>query len=268
MQEQAIDWDDAYANAPYIPSAEAYPPRWAAEAAAFRARARGQTGQSYGPHPRQGFDLFLPEAEPSGLVVFVHGGYWMKFDRSLWSHLAAGAVARGWAVAMPSYRLAPEVAIPDITADIRAAVEAIASRVPGGPLVLAGHSAGGHLVARMLCGDTAPGASADRIARVVPISPVSDLRPLLSTQMAGPLHLDAATAAAESPALMTPRADVPVHVWVGGDERPVFVDQARWLAEAWPGAALTVDEGRHHFDVIEGLTRPDSPLTGALLDGL
>src|SRR3954468_18124452 len=33
---KAVDWDDAYANRPYIPDAETYEPRWAAEAAAFR----------------------------------------------------------------------------------------------------------------------------------------------------------------------------------------------------------------------------------------
>ncbi|MBL3551121.1 alpha/beta hydrolase fold domain-containing protein [Rhodovulum sulfidophilum] len=268
MQAETVDWDDAYANAPHIPDSETYPARLTAAAEAFRAVAPGELDCPYGEHPRQRFDLFLPEAEPKGLMVFVHGGYWMRFDKSFWSHMAAAALARGFAAVLPSYRLAPEVTIPEITADIRAAVAAAAARVPEGPLVLAGHSAGGHLVARMLCADAAPGAAVDRIARVMPISLISDLRPLLKTQMAGPLGLDADSAAAESPALMAPRADVPVHVWVGADERPAFVDQARWLAEAWTGAALTVDPGHHHFNVIDGLAQADSPLATALFDGL
>ena len=33
-----MDWNDAYTNAKYIPSAADFPPRWRAEAAEFRAR--------------------------------------------------------------------------------------------------------------------------------------------------------------------------------------------------------------------------------------
>ncbi|RSK31611.1 alpha/beta hydrolase [Rhodovulum iodosum] len=263
-----MDWDDAYANMPHIPGGADYPPRWAAAAEAFRATVRGETDLPYGDHPRQRFDLFLPEGAPRGLAVFVHGGYWLRFDKSLWSHLAAGPLARGWAVAMPSYRLAPEVAISQITADVARALPDIAARVDG-PVALAGHSAGGHLVARMLCEDVAlTGDVSARIQRAVSISPVSDLRPLRNTAMNADFKLTEEAARAESPVFHRPRPDVPVQVWVGGDERPVFLDQARWLAEAWPGAQLTVVPGKHHFDVIEGLEAPDSPLTEALLGGL
>ena len=96
--------DDAYANGAYIDGAEAYPPRWEAAAKAFREElgARAQQGVRYGPSDRQVFDFFQPEGVARGTVVFVHGGYWKAFDASVWSHLAAGALARGWAVAMPS----------------------------------------------------------------------------------------------------------------------------------------------------------------------
>ena len=77
------------------------------------------------------------------------------------------------------------------------------------------------------------------------------------------LHLDAGSAAAESPVLMTDRHDIPVTVWVGADERPAFLDQARWLAEAWECEAV-IAPGQHHFAVIEPLEQADSPLTGAV----
>ena len=105
---------------------------------------------------------------------------------------------------------------------------------------------------------------AARLAGVVPISPLADLRPLLRTSMNADLRLDMAEAEAESPMLMAERLDVPATGWVGADERPAFLDQARWLAEAW-GCAHVVAEGRHHFDVIEPLEIADSDLTGALL---
>ena len=261
-----MDWDDAYANAPYIPGAEAYPDRWAAEAEAFRSKlsgaGRAELGVAYGTSDRTRFDLFTPEGASHGLCVFVHGGYWLKFHRTFWSHFAEGLLARGWTVAMPSYDLCPQVRIADITCQIADAIKALSERVAG-PICLAGHSAGGHLVARMCVEGVLPPHVFERIEHVMPISPVSDLRPLMNTSMNADFRLDEASAKAESPALMTP-LDVPVTVWVGGDERPVFLDQARWLAEAW-GAAHVVEEGRHHFDVIDALQDPDSSMVRRLL---
>lgn len=263
-----IDWDDAYANRAHIPDADDFIARWPAEAAAFRAalqsEGRLEEALPYGPHPRQKFDLMLPQGAPEGLVVFVHGGYWRDLDRGLWSHFAEGALVRGHAVAMPGYVLTPEVTIAEITAMIRTAIDTAAARIAG-PVRLVGHSAGGHLVSRMACPDALPGCAA-RIAGIVPISPVSDLRPLIRTAMNADLGLDEDTARAESPALMRPAlGGVPVTVWVGGDERPVFLDQARWLAEAWPEARLMVEPGRHHFDVIDGLRDPGHPLMHAVI---
>ena len=259
--------DDAYANAAYIPGAADYPPRWERAAAALREglleQGLADLDQPYGESARQRFDLFHPGGTAKGLMIFVHGGYWLRFDKSVWSHLAAGALTQGWAVAMPSYDLCPQVRIADITRQIAAAVTAAAGMVAG-PIALAGHSAGGHLVARMLQPGLLGDAVADRLHHVMPISPVSDLHPLLRTSMNAEFKLDAAAARAESPALMTERLAVPVTVWVGADERPVFLDQARWLAEAW-GCAHVVDQGKHHFDVIDALADAQSDMIGRLL---
>lgn len=254
-----MDYDDAYANAPYIKAAEAYPGRWEKKAAIFREtlvkKGQAKLDQPYGPSERQRYDLFMPAAVPKGLCVFVHGGYWLKFHRFHWSHLAAGPLAQGWAVAMPSYDLCPDVSIATITRQIALAVETMAAQVAG-PIVLTGHSAGGHLVARMCVADVLPGAVMSRVRHVMPISPVSDLRPMLRLAMNTDFGLNLAEAEAESPALMQP-LDVKVTVWVGGDERPVFLDQARWLAEAW-NAGHVIEKDRHHFDVIEGLEDANS----------
>lgn len=259
-------YDDAYANAKFIPGGTDYPPRWAERAAAFRAAlgARARLGLRYGPAEAGWFDLFLPDAEPLALMVFVHGGYWLAFGPRDFSHLAAGALARGWAVAMPAYTLAPRARISEMTAEIAAALPVMAGAVAG-PVVLTGHSAGGHLAARMASADVALSAPvAERIARIVPISPLADLRPLIETGMNADLRLDAAEARAESPALHPRRPGTNVHVWVGGDERPAFLDQARRLGNAW-ACPVTIEPKRHHFDVIEGLETPESPLMAALL---
>lgn len=268
-------WDDAYTNSAYIPGGDTYRAKWAAAAEAFRnemtRQGRAELDQAYGPHPRERFDLFMPERTPAGLFVFVHGGYWMAFDKSSWSHLAAGALARGWAVALPSYTLCPEVRIADITAQVGRAVVAIATRI-GGVLRLAGHSAGGHLVSRLNCADSPlPAPVRERLAHTVSISGLHDLRPFLKTTMNNTLRLDAAEAARESPALLMPLPGARVTCWVGTAERPEFLRQNALLANIWSGVGGRMAKheaaGRHHFDVVEELADPGSPLLGALLDG-
>lgn len=266
------DLSKAYDNGANIPDADGFRTRWPVSASAFRdrmlAEGRARLDQPYGRGDRRRYDLFLPSGTSVGLAVFMHGGYWKSLDRSVWSHLAAGTVARGWACALPSYTLAPAARIAEITRETAAAVTAAANEI-GGPIVVAGHSAGGHLSARMRCLDVSLDKGVEaRLARIVPISPLSDLHPLMRTGMNAELGIDPLEAESESPALATELRSVETRVWVGGSELPAFLDQARLLAQAWPDAKLTVEEGRHHFDVVESLETADGALTEALLGGL
>jgi arylformamidase len=271
------DWDDAYANGAHIEAAESYPPRWAEAAERFRSEMAGrqqlESDIPYGERERERerFDLFRPPGEPLGLVVFVHGGYWRAFDKSIWSHLAAGSIERGWAVAMPSYDLAPSVSISEITRQVGCAIVEAAARIDG-PIRLGGHSAGGHLVTRMVCDDSPLESDVGgRVQRVVSISGLHDLRPLLQTKLNDDLRLTETEAAAESPALGVPATDAPLICWVGADERPEFIRQSELLANIWTGLGIETSvqlaAGQHHFNVIDGLADPASPLCSALLDG-
>ena len=256
-----MELDDAYANAAYIPGGDRYPDKWAAAASAFREGAMCELDLHYGESPRQRMDVFHPARLSKGLLVFVHGGYWLRFDKSFWSHLAAGPLAHGWTVAMPSYELCPTVRIAEIGVQAMRAIDFAAQRVQG-PIRLIGHSAGGHLVARAAVPQPLQRWQ-DRLERVVSVSPVSDLAPLMRTSMNADLKIDAEEAAAESPVhLPAPRC--PVTVWVGADERPVFLEQAHGLAQAWDCGEV-VAEGHHHFSVIEELADPQSPLTREIL---
>jgi arylformamidase len=268
--KSGIDWDDAFANGAYIENGMSYPPIWAARAAAFRQEAnRAKTDMLYGEHPREKLDLFFPSVAPHGLVVIVHGGYWLNFDKSSWSDLAEGALGNGWAVAMPSYTLAPEARIENITRQIGRAITRAAEQIAG-PIRLAGHSAGGHLVTRMVCDDSPlQSALLERVEGLVSISGLHDLRPLQLTTMNEQLHLTPQSAALESAVLHRPVGGAQVVCWVGGAERPEFLRQSAVLVETWGRAGaktqLVVDPGKHHFDVIDGLKDPQSDMTRTLL---
>ena len=108
-----------------------------------------------------------------------------------------------------------------------------------------------------------------RIEHVLSISGVHDLRPLLKTAMNADLQLDHVEARGESPCLRSPVAGSRVTCWVGADERPEFIRQSALLANIWRGLGAETkavrEEGKHHFDVIDSLARPDGKLTEALL---
>lgn len=268
------DWSDLYDNAGNIPKGERWPGLWVEPAATARAAlsaaGRARLGLRYGPAERNRFDLFLPEGAAKGLVVYVHGGFWMGLDESFWSHLAAGPLAHGWAVAMPAYTLAPAIRIAGITREIGAAITAAAAEVPG-PIRLTGHSAGGHLVTRMLCEDAPlPDDVAARIAMTVSISGLHDLRPLRRIGRNATLAIDAAEALAESPVLLTPREGARLIGWAGQRETSEFLRQNRILPEVWRGlgaaTAFVEEPDRNHFTVVDGLADPAHPLTRALLE--
>jgi acetyl esterase/lipase len=107
-------------------------------------------------------DLYLPPAGPgpAPLVVFLHGGGWLRGDRSMVSPSFAswqpGPLARlaaeGFAVASADYRLSGEARFPAQLEDVSAAVDWLAGQAgqygfDAGRIVLWGESAGAHLAA-------------------------------------------------------------------------------------------------------------------------
>lgn len=275
MYHRIEDWDDAYANGANIPRGERWPDAWLERARPFRAdraaAGRARLDIAYGTGQRHRFDLFMPEGEAKGLVVFIHGGFWVKLDGSCLSHLAAGPLAHGHAVAMPSYTLCPQARVSGIVGEVAAAVEAAAGMV-GGPVRLTGHSAGGQLAARMICADTPLSAAVRaRVVNTVSISGLHDLRPLIGTRMNADIRLDMAEARAQSPALLAPLPGARLACWVGAAERSEFVRQNALLANVWTGLGATTlcveEPDRHHFDVVDGLADPSHALTTTLLTG-
>lgn len=263
------DWDDAYKNAAYIPEADAIAAHWETASGVFRAAHEVQH-LSYGPHPRMIVDLFRPQHEPRGLCVFVHGGFWQMLSGADFAHLAAGPLASGQAVALVTYPLAPDVDLPRITDCIRGAICEAASHVAG-PIYLAGHSAGGHLVTRMICQGVLPDALAARVQHVMSISGVHDLRPLLRTEMAETLSLTPEVARIESPAFLSPIQGACVTCVVGADERPEFLRQNALLANIWTRLGADMHERilpqENHFGILASLEQADGVLTQTLLRG-
>ncbi len=267
------DWDAAYDNRKHVGDAEDIIACWAGLAADYRRSvADSNTAKfdiTYGGKPREKFDLLVPENPPNGLVIFIHGGYWRALDKSCWSHFAPAFLSRQRALCIVGYSLAPDVKIRDITKQVSAAIIKAAGIIDG-PIHLVGHSAGGHLVTRMMCSDsTFPDNVASRVKHVVSISGLFDLRQLLKTELNNTLRLDEEEAIAESPALQKPKLDCSLTCWVGGDELPEFLRQNELLTDSWnlpEDKYKTVCEpGKNHFTVVDTLADPQSALVKEVL---
>ncbi len=264
-----IDWDHAFNNMGHVAGSEALPGLWSDAAAAYRETVQIETDIAYGPGERHVFDLILPDATPNGLVVFVHGGFWMRLSKDYWSHYAEGARTQGWAVAIPSYTLAPQARLSEITREVGAATSAAARQVSG-PIRLIGHSAGGHLVSRMVTATSPLMRSVlDRVEHTISLSGLHDLRPLMRTRMNETLCIDEEEAQSESAALLRPQNQPRITAWVGGGERPEFVRQSELLHMMWSGldaASKLIVDGKHdHFTVLEALRNTGSDLVKELV---
>jgi arylformamidase len=255
-----------YDNRAKVPEFPAILERWQKAAAEFRAsHANAELDLPYGPSARQALDVFWPGSGRDGpLAIFVHGGYWRSLDRTNFSHVAAGLLAHGIGVAMPSYDLCPQVTLAALMDEVRAAAAFIA-RSHGRKMLALGHSAGGHLAATLLATDwTGFGLPAGTIAAALPVSGLFDLVPLTQTTVNDSIRLDEAEAKRLSPVQMKPQAGR-LHAIVGGEEGVEYTRQSRSIAEAWGGTWEAVP-GRNHFTILDLLADPGSAMVRMALD--
>jgi arylformamidase len=269
------DLEAEYNNRARVPEYPEIMAGWERDAAAYRQarRHRAELGLSYGPHPHQTIDVFHADApeDAAPLVVFIHGGYWRSLEPSLFSHMATGANSHGYSVAVPGYRLCPEVDVATIVEDLRQACLFLHARL-GKKLVGCGHSAGGHLTAAMAATDWAVIGNkipADLLRRGLAVSGVFDLVPLIGTSINESLRLDRAGAERASPAFWPVPPGVELDLFVGETESAEFIRQSRDMAGRWSAAgartSFGIVPGRNHFDVILPLADPASTMTGALV---
>ncbi len=258
-----MDAEAEYNNRALVPESGAIIAGWARDAAAFRdAWGEKELGIPYGPGERERLDLFRPG--PGGdwpVALFIHGGYWQALDRSFASHCARGLLARGVAVAVPSYDLCPGVTLRAIVEQMRAAV-GLLHRRGAGQVMAMGHSAGGHLTAMLMATDWRaldPALPRNLVPAGLPVSGVFELEPLLPTTIATALRLTPEEARRLSPRYLPRPTGIRLHAVVGGAESGEFLRQTRDFATAWGGSWEAVP-GANHFTVLEPLTDPASSL--------
>lgn len=239
---------------------------------------------SYGAQPHQVVDLYLPAVTPApAWVVLVHGGFWRgEWDRTHQRPLADALRAQGYAVALLEYVRTGMAGggwpgtFDDVADGLRAVREHAGHAGSGAPLIIVGHSAGGHLAVWALhqgaaapADGLAPVAGAISLAGCLDLTQVAELG--LDEDAAGDLMGGAPAAVPDRYATADPtllgRAPAPVVVVHGTEDEQVPLDVAHawWSAAADPGRdRLVVLEGVGHFPVIDPLAPTFEVLTDEL----
>lgn len=271
-------WYDAqYDNRARIPEHPAILQRWAETSAAAYAAHPARLDLPYGDGPGETLDLF-PAARPGApVLVYLHGGYWRALGKRDQAFVAPPFVQAGAMVVLLDYALCPQVGIEHIVMQtVRALVWVHRhARAHGGDprrIVVAGHSAGGHLATMLLaCRWPQVGRGLPRrlVRAALSVSGVYELEPLRHAPfLAADIRLDAAAAARLSPALM-PAAPGPLAAVVGANESEEFLRQNALIRERWGAASVPVCEAiadRNHMDVLHDLADPGARLHRIALD--
>ena len=257
----SVDYEAEYNNRARVPEHPAVMAGWVRDAADYRAQHPPRVLR-YGPGERHRIDLFAGDSD-GPIVVFIHGGYWQALDASSFSHCARGLNAHGISVAVPTYDLCPNVSVSDIITQMRSASRELAKL--GEPLVVSGHSAGGHLAACMLATEWAAvdASLKNPVKAAYAISGLFDLPPLVGTSINKALGMDAASAKAASPLFWTAPTQGSLDAVVGGNESAEYFRQSRKIVEEWGrGIATRFDTvaDANHFTAIAPLSDPNSPM--------
>ncbi|WP_377193784.1 alpha/beta hydrolase [Ruegeria meonggei] len=247
-------------------------PSWAAESETARSTLTCQIDNRYGAGEKQKLDVFLCGDSVAPTLVYFHGGYWQRGDKSIYSFIAPPFVNQGFNVVVVGYDLCPSVTITHISEQAREAMTYIwrnAQELGLNPdrITVMGHSAGGHITQMMMATDWptyAANLPADLIKAGIPVSPLSYLEPVRLTEaLNAGIRMDKAEAEAQSP--MTnhpPVTKAPQLVVVGGAETAEFHRQAHMYVETYgadrPMGLYVVPEV-DHFDELNVLVDPASP---------
>lgn len=194
--------------------------------------------------------VLAAEAAPGApLHVFVHGGYWQALGAGDSLLPATELLAGGRSYAAVDYTLAPAATIGAMIDECVRAVELVVHTLRPSAVTLSGSSAGAHLAAHVAL------RASVRIDRLILLSGMFQLQPLLGTYIAEPLALDEATAETWSVPLDR-RPDAQLFVLHGEHETAAFKAQSARLAARWGVPVVEVCD-RNHFDLVHDLAAID-----------
>lgn len=253
--------DEQYDQRVWVPHADEIIRRYATGSDRVREKLGEPRVERYGPTPRETLDIY---GSGGKALVFVHGGAWRRQSSYEQAFPAESIVNAGAAYVALNFALLPGVTLAEMVAQVCRGVEWVKENLSDF-VVLCGHSSGAHLAGCVL-------TKLDFLKNALLVSGVYDLLPVRLSSRNDYVRLDERLEHAYSPIRHVDRIGCPVAVAWGEKEAPEFVRQSKDFASALKlsGKLNEVIEGksRNHFEIVETLADPRSPLGRAALNML
>jgi arylformamidase len=248
--------DDQYEQRVWVPHAEEIIKRYAAASDAVRKRLGEPRVERYGPTPPETLDIY---GSGKKAFVFVHGGAWRRQSSREQAFAAEPFIAAGAAYVALNFANLPSVTLPEMAAQVCRGSQWVYDNLSK-ELVLFGHSSGGHLTACAL-------TRLPFVKKAMVVSGIYDLLPVRLSARNDYVRLDERLEHEYSPIRHVQRIRCPVTVAWGEGECAEFYRQSKEFAAAL-GTPGLIGMGLNHFEIVETLADPRSPLGRAALNML
>ncbi len=251
--------------------------RWQRDSALVRRTHAGVLDIPIGDAAKERLDFYPAHRPGAPLLVFIHGGWWRSLDKSDFTFIVPGYRRAGFNVALTNYTLAPEASIDEIVLQQLRALTWLyknAERLEFDRqrIVVAGHSAGGHLTAMMLAAHWPlwdASLPKDVVHGGVLMSGLFDLDPVVHTDFVNvDLKLNPDSALKLSPGRMPQSHPTPFITSVGDLESDEFKRQTALIASQWKDAhrGEVMLDGYNHLTICDAFGEPSHPLFKATCD--
>ena len=234
--------------------------------------------QHYGPGDRQTYDVFRPAADqtPKGTVLFLHGGFWFSRHKDQFSFMAQAYVQAGWTFVAMTYPLMPHLSLTQLVDQTAAGLVEInrqlLAREGQSIEVMAGHSAGAHLLA-MAFHSPVGRRHTDQLPalpkRVVLVSGVYDPQARAAAEISKTIGLTPDDAAQSCPLTHCQPVQLPTFIYAGAREPELWWQQGQRYQDRLEQTGLInvhheLLAGHDHFSLLEAMANPASEIARAI----
>lgn len=256
--------DLQYNNRFHVPDFQKHLDRWEELSRIAENRLKVIKDIAYGSGFREAVDIFSSEKPNSKTLVFIHGGYWYKFDKTSFHFIARAFAGYNITSVIINYPLVPTVTIDKTSEACRKAINWISKNIyqwNGNPeeIYIVGHSAGAHLATSVMMNTQ---ENENVIRGVCAISGLYNLLPIYLSNVNDILGMDKETALRNSPALKDPIEYNQLLLAVGSEETDEFISQSKEYYTVLKNKSSRVEfleiSGMNHFSILSSLTDQES----------
>jgi acetyl esterase/lipase len=225
----------------------------------------------------QKMDVYFPDSGgPWPALVYVHGGSWMRGDKTEAVMFASGLTAQGYLVVSINYSLYPPARFPAMIQDVKCAVRSLRAHaseynIDPNRIGAMGVSAGGHLVSLLGTSDQSDGwdvgeylDQSSRVKAVIAMAPVTDLSrnfPNADIEAMRHVGFGADNIVQASPITHVTSDDPPFLLIHGDRDEVVPYEQSQLMYDRLvqmnvPAQLVIVKNAGHSFTAPEGTATP------------